>query len=194
MRPVDGAILAAQVRHWNDIFDWGGRWVRELVTRSHDPERTTILDVGAGQGKYRVLLPEYPSVDAVEVWESTVTTERLDDLYRSVFIVDVRDFVHSDRWHELRYDVVIFGDVLEHLEREDAKDVLERVYDRCDDVVVVVPYRYEQGAENGNEYQRHLQPDLTPELMMAAYPDLRLVALDVHPDGQPRKGLYRRYV
>lgn len=188
------AIIRAQVRHWDDVFDWAGHWVRELVTRSHKPTDTVILDVGAGQGKYRCVLPEYEHVDACEVWQPTIYDERLTELYAHVYDVDVVDLVYDATWRVVPYDVTIFGDVLEHLPVHEAQSVLELVYERCDDVIVVVPYLYEQGSEGGNEYQRHLQADLTPEIMLARYPDLQLIALQTQGNGRPFKGLYRRCV
>ena len=37
-------------------------------------------------------------------------------------------------------------------------------------MLVAVPYLYEQGAWGGNEFEIHLQPDLTKELFLHRYP------------------------
>jgi len=178
---------------WREVYDWAGLRVSAMVRSEYPPATTEILDVGAGQGKYRRLLPEYPHVDACEVWEPTIEEHQLDKLYRTVFFCNVLNLVRSDvyNWATREYDVTIFGDVLEHLTPEHADFVLRRVYRACHDVIVVVPYLYEQGPEHGNAYQRHLQDDLTPELMAKRYPDLRLVAVETRED-RPFKGLYRR--
>ena len=42
----------------------------------------------------------------------------------------------------------------------------------------------EQEADGGNHYQIHLQPDLTPELMLQRYPSLKLLI------GNKRYGYY----
>jgi hypothetical protein len=41
--------------------------------------------------------------------------------------------------------------------------------------MIAVPYLYEQGEEFGNIHETHLQPDLTPEIMLERYPDLKLI-------------------
>lgn len=157
----------------------------------YDPVATQILDVGAGFGKYRILLHEYDAVDAIEIWEPTIKRENLNELYREVLVGDVFDIVHGDQWQDRRYDIVVMGDVLEHLTRDRAQLTLQRIYEHCDDVIVIVPYCYAQGTEEGNTYQQHLQDDLTPELMTSVYPELSLVSIETR-DYKPFKGLYRR--
>lgn len=184
--------LSVMMKHFNAVFDWAGPRVRQLITHAHPSRDATILDVGAGQGKYRVLLADYPNVDAIEAWEPYVNDNNLAQLYRYVFNFDVYDYVESSSWGNLEYDVVILGDVLEHLTRERAQYVLRCVYDRCDDVIVVVPYEYPQDEEDGNLYQIHQQDDLTVELMAYYYSELDLVTVQLDSNGKPFKGIYRR--
>ncbi len=173
-----------------EIYDWAGLLVRDYVFANYTAG-SVILDVGAGQGKYRILLRTYPCVDACEVWEPTVEREGLRDLYRHVFTQDVVALVNDSWWSSATasYDLVIMGDVLEHLTVDDARHVLERVTGVGADVVVVVPYSYPQDEEDGNVYQRHLQDQLTPELMSSTYPMLNLIALETR-DFKPFKGIY----
>lgn len=172
-----------------EIFDWAGLVVQQLIVTRWGHE-TTVLDVGAGQGKYRYLLPSYPNVDAVEIWAPYVARWNLTELYRHVYVGDVAELVGHETWEHLAYDVAIFGDVLEHLEVDVAQRVLERVVERVADVIIVVPYRYPQEPDDDNEHQRHVQDDLTPELMTERYAELRLVALETR-GGEPFKGVYR---
>lgn len=184
-------ILNIIAERHKEIFDWAGHRVRELVTMEYPPE-TRIFDIGAGQGKYRVLLPEYENVFAVEIFEPYVESNHLRDIYADVFVHDVRDFVRpSDvRKTFLTGSVAIMGDVLEHLTREDAQYVLRQLYDDVTEVITVVPYEYPQDEEDGNVHQAHLQDDLTVELMAREYPELRLVDIEVRDD-KPFKGIYR---
>jgi hypothetical protein len=184
---IDRLTLAARV---DEVYDWAGVRVRDLV-RSRHGTTVSVLDVGAGRGKYRLLLHDYPAVDAVEVWSPTVVDEDLWGLYRSVYVDDVHDLVTSSRWDDVWYDVVIMGDVLEHMTVERAATTLARLDQRSTDVIVVVPYMYPQGEEDGNIYQHHVQDDLTPELMASRYPTLRLLALETR-DRRPFKGIYLR--
>lgn len=163
--------------------DWAGTRIREIVAALY-PTDAEILDVGAGWGKYRLLLPEYRNVDASEAWQQTVEEEKLTRLYRVVHTQD------AGTLHEsvvAGYDLVIMGDVLEHLPRAAAR----RLVRAARSALVAAPYRYRQGAVGGNPYERHLQADLTPTLVRKLYPELEL--LDVERRGsRPFKGLYGR--
>jgi hypothetical protein len=171
-----------------DTYDWCGPLIAAMVRAGRDPAVTQILDVGPCWGKYRYLLPEYRMMDACEIWMDYVVQEQLASMYRQVFPADICDHVNSPQWRS--YDVVIMGDVFEHIGRDRAKPMLERVLDTCGEVIVAVPYLYEQGPEHGNPHQCHLQADLTPDLMAAEYPRLRLADTEWR-GGRPFKGLYR---
>lgn len=181
---------------WNEIFDWAGLNVRDIINAEFDPG-SNILDVGAGQGKYRILLNRFARVDGVEIHERTIADNCLHALYRSVYCGNITNYIkkfESARRGELlgysTYDAIIFGDVLEHLEIDDAQDVVNRALKIADDVFVIVPYLYPQEPHDDNEHQRHIQDDLTPEIMFTRYPGLRLVMLESH-GGEPFKGIYR---
>lgn len=130
-------------------------WIRENFSAGAE-----ILDVGACDGIWRKLLPEY-TMDAVEIHGPNA--DRLHD-YRKVFRRDVDglDYEH--------YDLIIFGDVIEHMDVEKAQRVLAYARPRCRDMVVAVPFLYPQDAFGGNPWERHLQPDLTAEIFAARYP------------------------
>ena len=183
------AITRVIAERSKEIFDWAGHRVRELITMTYSPD-TRILDVGAGQGKYRALLPEYEYVYAVEVFEPYVWENRLEELYHRVYTQDIRDFAKSYGYSLLAGMVVVMGDVLEHLSRDDAREVLEQLRRYVNEIIVVVPYEYPQGEEDGNVHQEHLQDDLTVELMAKYYPELTLLDVEVRED-KPFKGIYR---
>ena len=146
-------------------YDYGKPEVCAWIRR-HFPPDAAILDVGACDGKWRRLLPEYPNMDAVEAFEPNLA--RLQG-YRSVFHSDICDFSYD--W----YDVIIFGDIVEHLSVDAAKSELEYARDRCRDMIVAVPFRYEQGALYGNPYEVHVQDDLTPEIFAERYPGFEVL-------------------
>jgi hypothetical protein len=137
--------------------------VRELL-----PSSAKLLDVGAGWGKYRWLLPEY-EMDAIEVWSPYIEQSSLHDYYRTVWITDAYMFHQYSE-----YNGVIFGDVLEHIS-VDAAQQLVRYITRVSRVWVGVPFMFPQGAEEGNPYEEHQQEDLNFEVMSTRYPELHLV-------------------
>lgn len=140
--------------------------LREYLINKYPP-KSEILDVGAGSGTYALLLGDYFELDAIEVYKPSA--DYIKERYRKVFNEDIRNFQYKC------YDVIIFGDILEHLEVEEAQKVLDYATTKCKEVVVAVPYEYKQGAICGNEYEIHKQDDLTPELVLERYPKLRLL-------------------
>ena len=178
------------MRNWKENLDWAGLQVRGIMETEWS-HTARVLDVGAGKGKYRLLLPEYSHVDAVEIWSPYVTGYGLRDVYRTVYERDIMKVAEEFSSTEVVYDVVIMGDVLEHLSLPDARATLNFLKDVARDIIVIVPYNYEQGEEHGNPYQRHEQPDLTVEIMHERYPELMLDTIQVDAASRPFKGLYR---
>ena len=86
-----------------------------------------VLDVGPGWGKAGLLLREYVDpniqVDAVELWEPYITP-RLRSLYENVYHDDVVSW-QSEQFNP--YDLILLGDVIEHIEKEAGKQLLERI-------------------------------------------------------------------
>lgn len=137
------------------------RWIRE-----HFPPDASVLDVGACDAVWRRMLPEYANMDAVEVFHPNI--EKLTG-YRNVFEADIRCFAYE------HYDLIIFGDVIEHMPVEDAQRVLEYAKQHCVDMVVAVPFLYKQGMIYGNPYEVHVQDDLTAELFSERYPGFTIL-------------------
>ncbi len=151
-------------------YPYGKAEIRGWVQRNF-PAESTILDVGACDGIWHWLLPGY-TMDAVEIFGPNA--EKLTG-YRKVFHADVADLTFD--W----YDLILFGDVIEHIGVEKAQAVLAYARPRCRDMIVAVPFLYEQDAIYGNPWEVHLQPDLTPEIFAERYPDLS-VLLDTGMD------------
>lgn len=79
-----------------------------------------ILDVGFGSGVYGKLLRafNYQNIDGVDVYAKNIHEMGLDMIYDNIFIENIMDF------HFEHYDLIIMGDVLEHIELESAKELL----------------------------------------------------------------------
>ena len=111
---------------------------------THLPKGAECLDVGACDGEYAELLGDHLIMDAVEVWEPNIRTHNLNDL-------------------------VIFGDILEHLPVKEAQEVIEYAKEHSDMIVAAVPYKFPQDEIYGNPYERHIQDDLTEDVFMERY-------------------------
>lgn len=147
-------------------LDIGKDIVCEWIRKNFKPD-SAILDVGSCDGKWKKLLPEYENMDAVDAWEPNCI--QCEKLYRHTFHKDVAEFEYGE------YDLIIFGDVIEHMDVPAAQKVLQYAADRCKDMVVAVPFEYPQGAIYGNPWEIHKQPDLTAEIFAERYPGFEVL-------------------
>ena len=147
-------------------LDIGKDVVCEWIRKNFKPD-STILDVGACDGKWSYLLPEFENMDAVEAWEPNCIA--CQPHYQHVYHKDIAEFEYG------KYDLIIFGDVIEHMDVPTAQRVLKIALGKCKDVIVAVPYLYPQDAIYGNPWERHKQSDLTAEIFAERYPDLEVL-------------------
>lgn len=134
----------------------------------------SILDVGPGAGIYADLLRRegYQDLHAVEVFVPYVRRFALEQKYKEVYVADVRHFRVPRP-----FDVIIMGDILEHLEERDARAVIAYLSRFCRALIASVPWTYPQGEVDENPFERHLQPDLTKAVCEERYPVARWIFL-----------------
>lgn len=150
-------------------YDFYKKEVKEYLV-SKFKGNAKVLDIGAGCGTYWNLLHDsFRTIDAIEVFKPNIDNYKLKQKYHKVYNMDITQFKYDF------YDIIIFGDVLEHLDTNDAKMVLEYAYTRCKELIVAVPYELEQDEVGGNKYEIHKQADLTPKIMKERYPMLKLL-------------------
>lgn len=130
----------------------GKIWTQARVL---DLNPATILDIGPGAGTYSELLrPRMPHTHftCVEIFEPYVEKYQLREKYPEVNVADARNFEFPVS------DVVILGDVLEHMSREDAITVWKKavVAARLATLLSIPIIEYPQGAMEGNEHEAHL--------------------------------------
>ena len=141
--------------------------IKEYICK-HFPTNSKILDIGAGYGIYARLLLDYKNIDAVEIYEPYINRFGLKSLYKNVYNIDILDFDFD------YYDLIIMGDVLEHIPTEKAQLLIKKIINKCEQLIVCVPYLYKQDADE-NKYQKHFQEDLTKDVMDKRYPSLNLM-------------------
>jgi SAM-dependent methyltransferase len=138
--------------------------VRELQPKS-------ILDVGKGLGKYGLLIQEYFGIDdrcapdptrrvveqsrlildAVES-EPNFLWPHLQHFYRKVFVGRVENLLESLP----TYDLVLMIDVIEHIEKKSARDVVERFLAQDSVVVVSSPTKFFYQDNFGSADEAHV--------------------------------------
>lgn len=150
-------------------YEFYKKEIKEYLINKFD-KTARILDVGAGEGTYYNLLHDHFNyIDAVEVFKPNIMNYNLKQKYHRVYNLDIKDFKYE------KYDIIIFGDIIEHLTIEEAQEVLKYANSHCKEMIVAVPYELEQGVEEDNIYEIHKQPDLTPKNVLERYPMLKLL-------------------
>jgi hypothetical protein len=163
----------------------GKKEVNDFIRKSCSPN-SRVLDIGPGSGTYHSLLGDhFQSMDACEIYAPYIKRFKLAEKYKNVYNKSVTDIENFDD-----YDLVIFGDILEHLTVEDTQRVLEKAKN-VKQLLIAVPFEYEQDASHGNEAERHIQDDLTHDNFMQRYPGFEPLHL-VNRKGALRYGYYVR--
>lgn len=112
----------------------------------------TLLDVGAGYGKYGTLAREYAAparVDAVDA-----TAPRLPG-YDHVYLGDLRELDRVLPADAPRYDLALFVDVIEHFEKAEGHRVLAGLTARARRVLVATPLGFRPQEIAGMPYETH---------------------------------------
>lgn len=131
--------------------------IPEVLYRVMNMRPTKILDIGVGYGKWGILCDEYlrywcniePEIDGVEAFENYRSPAY--GVYRSVFSCDIITLLDCDIIEG--YDLVLMVDVIEHLDRESGRLLL----DKSQHYIVATPgYSSLQGEVFGNKYERHV--------------------------------------
>lgn len=137
------------------VFD---HHVAQLIQRMR-PE--SVLDIGPGVGKYGIIVKRLRelgtpigSLAAVEIDESYIEQFNLKDIYDVVQLGDAS--LLPDVGPDAAWDLVILGDVLEHMRKSRGVDLIEYLYYRTKYIVLVVPIDYIQGAVDGHAAEAHI--------------------------------------
>jgi hypothetical protein len=130
---------------------------------------SSILDIGAGTGKYGLLIREYLDIwgqkgarydrslwkhriDAVEAYEPYITPV-YEYVYNEIFVGDVMEIIHKIPHF---YDLALLIDVLEHIEKMQGKHLLKLLTCKSQTILISVPRKVRpQEAIFGNPYEIH---------------------------------------
>jgi hypothetical protein len=129
--------------------------VEKLLRKYISKGMKRFLDVGAGSGKYGKMLNSFRVegseelydffMDAIEPDEEYAREYKLHEIYNRLYYDTVQSF--SFAYPTYCTNVVIFGDVLEHLPKSTGINVLEHFIYRSNFVIVVVPKQLVQFSE-----------------------------------------------
>jgi len=145
----------------------GKGWVKARVHELAGDRTLEILDVGPGVGTYAKLLagPAVSHIIGIEIFPPYVETYRLREYYDQIIIGDIREVDMP------AVDVVILGDVAEHMTEAQAIDVWRRSASAARRAVYLsIPIvHYPQGEIEGNEHEHHVVDDWDHGKVLASF-------------------------
>lgn len=110
------------------------------------------LDIGCGGGHYGKILKSLSSlliVDGVEIFPEYIEKYNLRYVYDFIVVGDIREPGYPID----SYDVIIMGDVLEHMTKNDAVTVIERLKTKCRFIWCALPMKFDRPWSTG--YAQH---------------------------------------
>ena len=136
-----------------------------VITVIQDLRPHSVLDIGCGFGKYGVLLREYLDVVHGRLnrasWEVRIEAVEAFAGYQNQLWRSVYDRVHHGLAENVvpnlgRFDVILLADVVEHLEKHAAVELIAQCLDHSDTLVVSTPVEFfAQPEVNDNPYEAH---------------------------------------
>ena len=112
----------------------------------------TLLDVGAGVGKYGCLAREYSGAHRIDALD--VQPPRLP-CYDHVYLGDIRALDSLLPGDAPRYDLALLVDVIEHLEKPEGRGLLDRLFARARRVLVTTPLGFRRQEIPGQPFETH---------------------------------------
>lgn len=137
----------------------------------------TVFEVGPGNGKYARIIrgmvdsPHPVQIHAVELEPSYIDRFHLHDFYDQINIGRGSMVMQQENAADLAWDLVVLGDVLEHMPKSEGVDLLHYFVYRAKWLWLRWPVRYVQGAWEGFESEAHVSVwgKLDLELLRADY-------------------------
>lgn len=134
--------------------------VPPIVQLMIDEDPQSICDVGPGWGKYglmaREYLPDLERIDAVEVWQGRLrprVAAMQDEIYDHVQVNDARN-LDPEFWRG--YQLILMIDVIEHMSKEQGKNLVNSMLEAGCDVIVSTPKVWVEQHDDLNPHEEHV--------------------------------------
>ena len=136
-------------------FDYYNENVKNIVNKYGIKK---VFDVGVGAGKYGKLLNGIATtIDGCEpegVYIEKLKPTGYRNIYNEYFDVPLLDKIEKER----KYDLVIFGDMLEHVSHSKVFDLLDIAYYLSKFTLILTPLECPQGAVILNDIDPNPKP------------------------------------
>lgn len=130
---------------------------KEIVDFLGNHPFNKVLDIGAGAGKYVGLIKEVngsANIIAIEPDNVYIEDFSLKEKYTDVWNMPIESYLTINPF--TNYDIVIFGDVIEHLPKSQGIDVLNRLMYHSKYIICVFPIAYLQDDWEGHKQEAHI--------------------------------------
>ncbi len=124
-------------------------WIVDLIARERP---ASVLDLGAGYGKYGVLTREYASPQRLDAVDANPPRY---PVYDHVYLGDLRQLDGVLPGDVPRYDLALLLDAIEHLEKAEAWALLDALLRRARRVLVATPWGFRPQEIAGQPYETH---------------------------------------
>jgi len=144
-----------------------------------------VLDIGCGDGKWSELLfHKVAKLDGLEVWLPYINTYDLRSKYDTLYNIDMRHFETFEN-----YNVVILGDVLEHIPYNDAVQFINKLKRHSLTVYLIIPISLciQDGTVYGNPHETHVYQWTHEELKALGFSQIHV---GYNPNGLVKIGTY----
>lgn len=128
---------------------------------------STILDIGCGKGENADLLYNYfGKFDGVEIKQTNIENFNLKEKYNNIWDIDIINFEFE------YYDIIIVDDILKHLTIEDSKKLINKLKNKCKELLFIIPFNIYDSLDNKIDYP---QGNLNFDIMYEFYYELDLL-------------------
>jgi cyclopropane fatty-acyl-phospholipid synthase-like methyltransferase len=135
----------------------------------------TVVDIGPGSGTYVKLIKEDAQCCAnatwigIEIWKPYIEEFNLESRYNQILNQDVR----TVDWTVLNPDVVIAGDVLEHMTKEESQQLVNTALQHSKYILISIPVKHmPQDAVDGNPFEVHVKDNWTHQEVIESFPNI----------------------
>lgn len=156
--------------------------ISDVINLVKEINPQSILDIGIGFGKWGFLFREYldiyghfdgwkkenwkTKIDGIEIFDKYITPSS-DYIYNKIYIGNALKIISDLN----KYDLIIMMDVLEHFNKEEGKQLLQKIYNKSKVFILTLPlgdFKYIWKREN--KYESHLSAwevdDLVPPMTL----------------------------
>lgn len=133
-----------------------------------------VLDIGVGSGTYARLIKDQYGICknadwvGIEAWTPYIEKFNLNSLYNTIINEDARKI----NWDTLgSFSTTIAGDVLEHMSKKDAMELVDKILNYSNVLIISIPIIHMPQSEGvyNNPFEVHVKDDWTHDEVLSTW-------------------------